>query len=167
LILLGLKKLISISLLSVGKVSQEFVLHGEQEYLTRLRSFARLEFLTLNNAKLENGEQRVEEEGKRILEQLARLKSGNSITIGLDESGKQLSSTGLAKWLEVKMTRGTSKYIFIIGGASGLSEQVKSQTDLLLSLSPMTFPRQLCRLILVEQIYRAASIIQNTPYHKE
>ena len=107
------------------------------------------------------------EEGKRILEQLARLKTGNSMTIGLDESGKQLSSNGLAKLIDQRMTRGTSKYIFIIGGASGLSEEVKPHADLLLSLSPMTFPLQLCRLILVEQIYRAASIIQNTPYHKE
>ena len=100
-------------------------------------------------------------EGERILERIAP----RSFVIVLDERGQALSSEGVAELLNTHMVEGTSELALIIGGAYGLSPEVKRQGDLRLSLSAMTLPHQLARMLLLEQLYRGLTILRNEPYH--
>ena len=95
---------------------------------------------------------------------LARIPGGAFVVV-LDERGRGLTSTGLAGLLEQHMVAGTPEWVLVIGGAHGLSEGVRQRADLLLSLSSMTFPHQVVRLLLLEQLYRGLTIIRNEPYH--
>ncbi len=108
-------------------------------------------------------EQRKEKEGRLIIEQIGR----HDHCILLDERGKKFDSKTFAKYLQERMNRSTKSLLFIIGGPWGFSEEVKNSAKMLLSLSPMTFSHQLIRLIFMEQLYRAYTIIHNQPYHNE
>jgi 23S rRNA (pseudouridine1915-N3)-methyltransferase len=101
-------------------------------------------------------------EGERILAKVPQ----NSFVIALAIEGKQLSSEELAQKMSDVMVQGTNDITFIIGGSLGLSPDVMNRSDFKLSFSKMTFPHQLMRLILLEQVYRAWRIIKNEPYHK-
>ena len=101
-----------------------------------------------------------EKEGTRLLEKAKGFK------IGLDSKGLNLDSKELSKLVHSNMVNGVSEMSFIIGGSNGLSDEVRKKCDILLSFGKMTFPHQLFRLMLYEQIYRAFTIINNTPYHK-
>ena len=104
----------------------------------------------------------MEAEGERILQKIP----SNSYVISLDINGKQITSINFAKRIEYIKTYHTSDIVFIIGGSLGLSEAIKNQSNELISFGKMTYPHQLMRLILVEQIYRAFRINNNEPYHK-
>ena len=107
--------------------------------------------------------QQIEQEGKELL---ARLDSRDLI-VALDENGKTLSSKELAEFIETKGIHGTSRITFVVGGAYGLSNEVLQKANYKLSLSRMTFSHQVIRLIFLEQLYRAFSIIHHLPYHHE
>jgi 23S rRNA (pseudouridine1915-N3)-methyltransferase len=100
-------------------------------------------------------------EGEQLL---ARIPTG-AFTVVLDERGRTLTSTALAGLLEQHMVAGTSEWVMVIGGAHGLSENVRRRANLVLSLSAMTLPHQFVRLLLLEQLYRGNTIIRNEPYH--
>ena len=140
--------------LSVGKVKQQFVLEGEAEYLKRLKPWVKLEVCEVEPKK--------EDDSAAVF---SKLKPGEFF-VALDERGKRLNSKQFADFLAQEMSGGRSAITFAIGGASGWSEQVRGKAGLVLSLSDLTFPYQLTRLILVEQIYRAFTIIKGQPYHK-
>lgn len=158
----------NISIITVGKLKEKYLKQGINEYLKRLTPFAKVEIVEvpdekapeqLSEAEMEQVKGR---EGERILSKL----STDTYVITLEINGKILSSEQLAKQLDQLATYGKSKIAFIIGGSLGLSREVEKRSDLALSFSKMTFPHQLMRLILLEQVYRAFKINRGEPYHK-
>lgn len=157
-----------ISIVCVGKIKESFYREAVAEYAKRLSRYCRLEIIevadekTPEGASLQMEEQIRDKEGRRILEKLQE----DALVCTLEIGGKKLSSEGLAQWMEKLTVGGTSHIMFVIGGSLGLHESVSRRADLALSFSEMTFPHQLMRVILTEQIYRAFRIIHGEPYHK-
>ncbi|WP_129705572.1 23S rRNA (pseudouridine(1915)-N(3))-methyltransferase RlmH [Priestia megaterium] len=158
----------NISIITIGKLKEKYLKQGIQEYLKRLSSYAKLEIIELADEKAPENlsesemEQVKQKEGERILAKI----SDDTHVIALAINGKQKSSEELAKEIDSLATYGKSKIAFVIGGSLGLSSEVMKRSNAALSFSKMTFPHQLMRLVLVEQIYRAFRIIRNEPYHK-
>ncbi len=157
-----------VSLICVGKLKEKYLTMGMEEYLKRLSRYSTLEVIQLpdentpDNASNATMEAIKKKEGDRILKVLR----DDSYCIALAIQGKMLSSVELADQLEKLFVSGKSHISFVIGGSLGLSDEVLHRADYQLSFSKMTFPHQLMRLILLEQIYRAFRIINNEPYHK-
>jgi 23S rRNA (pseudouridine1915-N3)-methyltransferase len=157
-----------ITLLTVGKIKEKYFTDAIKEYSKRLSRYCKLEIIEVTDEKTPDKasealeEQIKEKEGKRLL---AYLKE-DAYVIALAIEGKMLTSVELANKIEKLGVSGKSHVIFIIGGSLGLSKEVLKKADYLLSFSPMTFPHQLMRVILLEQIYRSYRITMNEPYHK-
>lgn len=157
-----------ITLICVGKIKEKYLSMGIEEYSKRLSRYCNLEIIELPDEKTpDNASQAVEDgikkkEGERILKALKE--DSYCVTLAID--GKMLSSEELALKIETLGVTGTSHITFIIGGSLGLSTEVLQRADYKLSFSKMTFPHQLMRMILLEQIYRAYRINTNQPYHK-
>jgi 23S rRNA (pseudouridine1915-N3)-methyltransferase len=109
----------------------------------------------------------VEEHELRDLEALKAALPGRSTTVLLDERGVQLGSRAFAQRLQAWMASETTQVVFIIGGADGVDDELRGRVDLVLALGKMTFAHRLARLMLAEQLYRAVSIIEGTPYHRD
>ncbi|MEW4241639.1 23S rRNA (pseudouridine(1915)-N(3))-methyltransferase RlmH [Priestia aryabhattai] len=158
----------NISIVTIGKLKEKYLKQGIEEYLKRLSSYAKVEIIELADEKAPENlsesemEQVKQKEGERILAKI----SDDTHVIALAINGKQKSSEELAKEIDSLATYGKSKVAFVIGGSLGLSSEVMKRSNAALSFSKMTFPHQLMRLVLVEQIYRAFRIIRNEPYHK-
>ncbi|MBU3571742.1 23S rRNA (pseudouridine(1915)-N(3))-methyltransferase RlmH [Priestia aryabhattai] len=158
----------NISIITIGKLKEKYLKQGIEEYLKRLSSYAKVEIIELADEKAPENlsesemEQVKQKEGERILAKI----SDDTHVIALAINGKQKSSEELAKEIDSLATYGKSKVAFVIGGSLGLSSEVMKRSNAALSFSKMTFPHQLIRLVLVEQIYRAFRIIRNEPYHK-
>jgi len=150
--------------MSVGRVRQSFIREGEKEYLERLRAAFPVQLVELG---LDAPESMSPEEIKEreAVETLKKVQ-GYEYLIVLDERGKGVTSHDFAKLLSARMTAGTRSLCFLIGGAFGLSEKIRQQADYVLSLSALTMPHQLTRLVLLEQIYRAHTIVRGIKYHK-
>ena len=153
-----------IVVLSVGRVRQQFIKDGEHEYLKRLKSGFQVELQELGLEAPESmSQQQVQErEGDELLK---RIKPGEYV-VALDERGKAASSKDLSGICAARMNAGTKVLWFVIGGAYGFSEKVRQRADYVLSLSALTLPHQLARLVLIEQLYRAYTIQQGINYHK-
>ena len=157
-----------ITLICVGKLKEKYLTMGVQEYVKRLSRYCTLDIIELPDEKTpENAGEALEEqikrkEGERILKSI----KADSYCIALAIEGRGLTSEELAEKLNSLGVSGTSHISFIIGGSLGLSPEVLSRADDKLSFSKMTFPHQLMRMILLEQIYRSYRIIHNQPYHK-
>lgn len=157
-----------ITLLTVGKIKEKYLRDAVSEYSKRLSRYCKLEIIevadekTPDQASLAEEESIRQKEGERILKQL----KNDSYVITLEIAGKMLTSEELAGKIDTLGIRGTSHITFIIGGSLGLSDEVLQRSDYGLSFSKMTFPHQLMRVILLEQIYRGYRIIKNEPYHK-
>lgn len=151
-------------IVSIGKVSEEYVKLGEQQYLKRLQRDAKFEFVEIPTNKLPESPAEVARtaEGNELLKKITH----GEYFIALAERGKEFTSTGLADHIADLLKRGTSRITFGIGGAYGWDEKVLKGAHEVWSLSRLTFPRQMTRLILVEQLYRAMTIIRGLPYHK-
>ncbi|HYL99192.1 MAG TPA: 23S rRNA (pseudouridine(1915)-N(3))-methyltransferase RlmH [Blastocatellia bacterium] len=148
----------------VGKTRSAALRELVGEYFKRLGRFAQLEVTEVKDASSPgfNTGAVVETEGERIL---AATKS-DPFVILLDETGRELSSTGLAALLDEHMGRGTKQLTFVIGGHAGSSGAVKKRADMVLALSKMTFTHEIARALVAEQVYRAFTIINNFPYQK-
>ena len=157
-----------IDILCVGKIKEAFYRDAVEEYKKRLSRYCRINVIEVQDEKtpetagMEEIRQIKEKEGNRLLSKL----SDNAYVIALAIEGRSFTSEGLASELERLAINGTSHIQMIIGGSLGLSPEVLSRADLLLSFSKMTFPHQLMRVILIEQIYRSYRIIRKEPYHK-
>lgn len=157
-----------ITLITVGKIKEKYFVDAIKEYSKRLGRYCKLEIKELADEKTPDGAgeaieaQIKSKEGERILGAIKE----DAYVIALAIEGKALSSEKLAGMIEKLGVEGKSHIVFIIGGSLGLDERVLKRADYLLSFSPMTFPHQLMRVILLEQIYRSYRIIQNEPYHK-
>ena len=155
-----------IVLLQTGKTNVKYIAEGIGIYSARIKKNAGFEIITLQDVKNSRNmtEQELrEKEGKRILES---LKEGD-YTILLDEKGKEFRTVEFASWLGNRLMQPGRRLVFVTGGAWGFSGEVYSKADIIISLSKMTFPHQLVRLIFVEQLYRALSVIKGSPYHHE
>ncbi len=162
-------KMIKIDIISVGKLKEKFLQEASNEYIKRLQPFCKIniievaEYKCCNNPNQSQIEKAVAEEGKYILKKLDSKSFKISLCIeGHLESSKELSD----KFLKLTTIDGKNHFTFIIGGSYGLSEQVKQRSDFKLSMSPLTFPHQLSRIILLEQIYRIFTIQAGKAYHK-
>lgn len=150
-----------VNIVCVGKIKEKFFTDAIGEYLKRLTRFADVKIIEVDEeSKLTNLEQKSRAEGEKLL-----AKSSGKI-VALDGGGKLLSSTEIADFIHSKEINGFSEISFVIGGSNGLSKEVLSRADLVLSFGKITFPHQLFRVVLVEQIYRAFTILAGVPYHK-
>lgn len=157
-----------ITLIAVGKIKERYFEDAIREYSKRLSRYCRLEIIQVADEKTPDGasealeEQIKEKEGRRILDQIRE----GAYVIALAVEGKQLDSLELAARMERLAVEGKSQLVFLIGGSLGLSKEVMRRADFALSFSAMTFPHQLMRGILLEQIYRSFRIRAGEPYHK-
>ncbi len=158
----------SIKIIAVGKLKEKYLKSGIYEYLKRMKSYSKVEIVEVPDEQApENLSDRDLEivkakEGERILSKIKK----EDFVINLEIGGKLLSSEELAELIETSQLDGRDSIVFIIGGSNGLSKEVIQRGDFSLSFSKMTFPHQLMRLILIEQVYRGYRIINNHPYHK-
>ncbi len=156
-------------IIAVGRLREKYWQDAVADYICRLRPYVRLEIFEVMEARIPekasvNDEKKVlTKEGLAIMEKLERH---DCPVIVLDRKGKALDSLELACWLEKRILEGRSEIIFVIGGPLGLDAHVLERANLILSFSEMTFPHQLMRLILIEQLYRSVRIIHHEPYHK-
>ncbi len=157
-----------ITIITVGKIKETYLKDAISEYSKRLSKYCKLEILEVADEKTpDNASESLEDtirtkEAERILKHI----KDDAYVITLEINGKQLSSEELASKIEKLGIEGTSHIIFIIGGSIGLGREVLEKSDFALSFSKMTFPHQLMRVILLEQIYRSYRIITGEPYHK-
>jgi 23S rRNA (pseudouridine1915-N3)-methyltransferase len=149
---------ISIKIVCVGKLKERFYADAANEYIKRLAGYCRLEVVEIP-------EYRVSADSKEAASIRGKVPAG-ALVIALCVDGRDLDSPGLAGLLSDCAGRGTSKLCFIIGGSFGLHDDIISMADIKLSLSRMTFPHNLARVILLEQLYRAFKIIEGGKYHK-
>ena len=156
-----------IKIISVGKIKEKYLIEGIKEYSKRLSRYCNLELIEVSDEKApetlsDKDKDKVKQiEGERIL---SKINDEYIITLEID--GKALSSEELANVITNITMYNSSNICFIIGGSLGLSEEVSNKANLKLSFSAMTFPHQLMKLILLEQIYRVFRINNNEPYHK-
>jgi 23S rRNA (pseudouridine1915-N3)-methyltransferase len=151
-------------ILGIGKTSESYLQEGEGKYIQRLKHYCQLEmlYLTLPSKFSSLESSKLQKEEARAL--IEKLKPGDKVIL-LDEKGEQLSSKGLSATLQKWLNSSPKRLVFIIGGAYGFDKSLYSRADYLLSLSPMTFTHQMIRILFMEQLYRAFTILNNEPYH--
>ncbi len=157
-----------ISILTVGKVKEKFYVQAIDEFVKRLGRYCKLEIIEVADEKTPDGASAVVEDGIREKEglRLEKYIRDDAYVIALAIDGKMLSSEELSEKIDKLGIGGESHIQFIIGGSLGMWPKLLERADFKLSFSKMTFPHQLMRVILLEQIYRAFRIAKNEPYHK-
>lgn len=157
-----------ISIISVGKLKEKYLREGIEEYSKRLSAYCKLQLVEVSDEKAPEEmsaaemEQVKRKEGERILAQIKQ----DQYVIALAIEGQMWSSEKLSAEMDRLALHGRSQVAFVIGGSLGLADTVLKRADALLSFSKMTFPHQLVRLVLLEQVYRAFTIIKGKKYHK-
>lgn len=157
-----------ITVLAVGKIKEKFYLQAVEEYAKRLSRYCKLEIIQVADEKTSENSTEAEincikeKEAERILKHI----SDNAYVITLEIQGKMLDSVELSRKIDSLGISGISHIVFVIGGSLGLHSSVSDRADFKLSFSKMTYPHQLMRVILLEQIYRSYRIINHEPYHK-
>ncbi|MGO3732476.1 MAG: 23S rRNA (pseudouridine(1915)-N(3))-methyltransferase RlmH [Vagococcus sp.] len=157
-----------IKIIAVGKLKEKYLKQGIAEYQKRLGSYCKFEIIEVADEKapetLSETEMRQvkEKEGDKILSKI----SDSDYVFALAIQGKEITSEGFANQIDQLSIRGTSSFTFVIGGSLGLSEEVIKRSNTQISFGRLTYPHQLMRLILTEQIYRCFRIMNGEPYHK-
>ncbi len=158
----------NVKILCVGKIKEKFYREAILEYSKRLSKYCSLNIVEVTDEKtaenLSDNEIDLikDTEGDRLLKHI----SDRDFVIALAILGKQQDSVAFSNYIQDLMVKGQSSIVFVIGGSLGLSDKVLSRANYLLSFSKMTFPHQLMRVVLLEQVYRAMRIMKNEPYHK-
>ncbi len=155
-----------IQLYQIGKTSFSFVQEGEKIYGDRIRRFTKFEQVTIPNLKKSNKLSEVDirkKEGEMILQKVSQ----KDYLVLLDDKGKTYTSLEFAQYIKEKQNYSSKNLVFLIGGAYGFSEAVYQRADAKISLSAMTFSHQIIRVVFLEQLYRAFSILKGGPYHHE
>lgn len=157
-----------ITVITVGKIKEKYLKDAIAEYSKRLSKYCKLEIVEVADEKTPDNASEVVEDAIRAkeAERILKFVKDDAFVITLEINGKQLSSEELADKIDKLGVQGTSHIIFIIGGSIGLGQEVLQKSNYALSFSKMTFPHQLMRVILLEQIYRSYRIINGEPYHK-
>lgn len=163
--------MVKIKVIGVGNIKEKYLKDAINEYLKRLLKYVKLEIIEVKEEEIykNNSEERVKEiEGERILEKInSNNSSNNSYVIGLDLNKKEYDSIEFSKHLSNLINIDLkNEIIFVIGGSLGLGENIKKRLNESITLSKLTFPHQLVRVILLEQIYRSFKIMNNETYHK-
>lgn len=156
----------NIVLLVIGETQKKWVANGEDEFIERLKHyipFERIIIPDIKNTRNLSVTQQKELEGSQIL---FKIKSSDKVVL-LDERGKQMSSIKFSEDIQNFMNSGIKRLVFVVGGPYGFSKDIYARADGKMSLSTMTFPHDLVRVIFLEQLYRAFTIIKNQPYHHE
>ncbi|MCL1791658.1 MAG: 23S rRNA (pseudouridine(1915)-N(3))-methyltransferase RlmH [Peptococcaceae bacterium] len=160
--------MLHIKIVSVGKIKEKYLLEGIREYEKRLRAYVRLEFAETPDSAIPS------QAGSKVCEQIrchesdvirARLKDSDYVVL-LDRLGENVSSERLAALLDDRALHGSAQIVFVIGGSLGVDEDLRRRANWTWSFSALTFPHQLMRLMLMEQIYRACKIRAHEVYHK-
>lgn len=154
--------MLKIKILCVGKIKEKFYRDAIDEYLKRLKVKAKMEVIEVNDESTDQSELAKKIEGERLLSKI----SDSEFVIALAINGKTFNSEELANYIDGKMTSGQSMLTFVIGGSAGLHNMILNRSNFQLSFSKFTFPHQLMRVILLEQIYRSFKIMHKEPYHK-
>lgn len=158
----------NISIITVGKLKEKYIKDAVAEYSKRLQRYCTLDIVEVADEKAPENLSGAEEEqiqnreGQSILKHIKE----DMYVVALCIDGKMLTSEKLAQFIDGLAINGKSKLTFVIGGSLGLSKEVQKRADFRLSFSPMTFPHQLMRVILLEQVYRGFRIMKGEPYHK-
>ena len=160
--------MMNVNIIAVGKLKEKYLTQGCEEYLKRLSAMCKIKITEVDEYKLgDNPKQSeidicIEKEGRRIMEKIPK----GSAVIPLCIEGKQMPSVKFSEKISQMAVDGVSDITFVIGGSYGLWQEIKEMGKIKLSMSEMTFPHQVARLMLLEQIYRAFSIIKGSKYHK-
>lgn len=154
--------MLKIRILCVGKIKEKFFREAIDEYLKRLKAKVKMEIIEVADESTQQIELAKKTEGERLFSKI----SEQDYVIALAIDGKSFNSEDLASFINEKMVTGHSSLTFVIGGSAGLSDSILKRANYLLSFSKFTFPHQLMRVILLEQIYRSFKIIHGEPYHK-
>ena len=156
--------LVKLKIISIGKTKKGYISDGIRDYMTRIKHYTSMEWIELQPSAKSKSSKHIN--GLKLeAERIREHTHAQSLKIILTDGGKEFNSSDFAKWLESQMIHGRQEISFIIGGDQGLDQSIFSEADLCLSLSKMTFTHQMVRLILLEQIYRAFTIIRGEPYH--
>jgi len=158
--------LVKILLLVIGNTDKKYMKEGIDDYVKRIPFYVPFEMKIIPDLKNRSSlslDLQKEKEGQLILNQVS---TGDFVVL-LDEHGEEFTSAGFSGWIEKKMIAGTRQLVFVIGGPYGFSNMVYQRSDIKIALSKLTFSHQMVRLIFVEQVYRAMTIIKNEPYHHE
>ena len=154
------------ALLQTGKTTDKHIAVIADLYLSRIKNYTGFEIITLPELK-RTGSMTVPEQNIREGEKIIRSVSNDDFVVLLDERGKEFRTIEFSEWLQKIFMISKKRIVFIIGGPWGFSEDVYGRADFTMSLSRMTFPHQLVRLLFLEQLYRALTIIKGEPYHHE
>ncbi len=155
-----------ITLTVIGKTEVGFVRQGIEEYMKRLQHYVQFNIQyvgDVNGTRNMSEAQQKTAEGKALL---ATLEASDYVVL-LDEHGSERTSVDFSQWLQRRMAGGGKRLVFVVGGPYGFSPEVHQRSNEKISLSKMTFPHELVRLIFVEQLYRAFTILRHEPYHHE
>ena len=157
-----------ITLITVGKIKEKYLKDAIAEYAKRLSKYCKLEIVEVADEKTPENASCVMEDSirEKEAERILKYVKDDAYVVTLEINGKQLTSEELADKIEKLGVQGTSHITFIIGGSIGLGKEVLAKSNYALSFSKMTFPHQLMRVILLEQVYRSYRIINGEPYHK-
>ena len=154
----------NINIICIGNVKDRYINDGITEFSKRMTAFASLNIIELKEYNKEDSINiSIEKESSEILKQISKSSSFNIL---LDLDGKEITSENMSKYIDNLKNKGISSINFIIGGSNGVSKEVKNSIDMKLKFSHFTFPHQLMRLILLEQVYRWFAISNNIKYHK-
>ena len=159
-------QIMKITLAVIGKTEAGFVRQGIEEYAKRLQHYVQFNIQYISDVK---GTRNMSEAQQKIAEGralLATLESSDHVTL-LDEHGTERTSVDFAQWLQRRMASGSKRLVLVVGGPYGFSQEVYERANEKVALSKMTFPHDLVRLIFVEQLYRAFTILRHEPYHHE
>ena len=155
-----------ITLAVIGKTETGFVRQGIEEYVKRLQHYVQFNIQYIGDVKgtrnMSEAQQKVAE-GKLLLDALET----SDYVVLLDEHGTERTSVDYSQWLQRRLASGNKRLVFVVGGPYGFSQEVNDRANEKISLSKMTFPHELVRLIFVEQLYRAFTILKHEPYHHE
>ena len=155
-----------IALLQTGKTTERHVAEGVELYSARIRKYSGFEIITLpdiKNTRHMPGQEQKLKEAQKIIESVGK----DDYVVLLDEKGKEFRTEEFAEWLGNRLMIPNKRIMFVIGGPWGFPEELNKIADMKISLSKMTFPHQLVRLLFIEQLYRAFTIIKGEPYHHE
>ena len=150
-----------VNVIAIGKIKEKYFLDAISEYSKRLSRYVDFKVIELPDAP----PSKTADEQRKI-ESDALMSKAKGFVVALDPRGKEFSSEEFATFIETKCTEGVSEFSFLIGGSHGHTEELRTKTDMVLSFGKPTFPHQLFRVMVAEQVYRAFSIINGTPYHK-
>ena len=160
--------MLKIKIICVGKLKERFYTEAANEYTKRLERYCNIETIELPEARLPENPSDAQIQDALLKESTAIEKhlEPTAMRVALCIEGKQIDSPNLSEFIKNTTANGTSRLSFIIGGSIGLHNNIKSNADMLLSMSKMTFPHHLARIMLLEQLYRAFNIIEGGKYHK-